>query len=103
MFENSLIASSRQQQNKLLLLAFPIALGLHVVVLAGYVTAQMWTVEEVAEPPIQVSFYQAPPPPPPPPAPPKPAAPVPKPVVAPVAPTQVVQPVIIPDKPATGG
>jgi protein TonB len=103
MFENSLIASKPQQQNKLMLLAFPLALGLHVVALGGYVVAQMWSVEEVAEPPIQVSFYQAPPPPPPPPPPPKPAAAVPKPIVQPVAPTQVVQPLIIPEKSATGG
>lgn len=102
MFENSLIASKPQQQNKLMLLAFPLALGLHVVALGGYVVAQMWSVEEVAEPPIQVSFYHTPPPPPPPPPPPK-AAPVPKAIVQPVAPTQVVQPLIIPEKSATGG
>jgi len=103
MFENSLIASRKQPRSKLMLLALPIALGIHVVVLAGYVTAQMWQVTAVPEPPIQVSFYQAPPPPPPPPAPPKPAAPQPKPVAQPTAPQPVVQPVAIPDKPAMPG
>jgi protein TonB len=98
MFEDNLIASKRQKANKNLALVLPLAVAVHVVVLGGYVLAQLWSVPDVAEPPIQVSFYQAPPPPPPPPPPPKPAAPMPK---APVqqAPAPVVQPVVIPEKP----
>jgi protein TonB len=104
MFEDTLIASRRQKGNKLMLLVLPIALGIHIVVLGAYVTAQMWSVAEVPEPPIQVSFYQAPPPPPPPPPPPKPVAPQPKPIAPPqVAPQPVVQPVAIPEKPAMPG
>jgi periplasmic protein TonB len=103
MFENSLIASKRQERSKFMLLALPIALGIHVLALGGYVIAQIWAVPEIPEPPIQVSFYQAPPPPPPPPPPPKPAAPVPKPVIQQTAPQPVVQPVTIPDQPATPG
>ncbi|HLE61000.1 MAG TPA: TonB family protein [Thermoanaerobaculaceae bacterium] len=103
MFENSLIASRKQERSKLMLLALPIALAIHVLALGGYVIAQMWAVPEIPEPPIQVSFYQAPPPPPPPPPPPKPAAPQPKPVVQQAAPQPVVQPIAIPDKPAMPG
>ncbi len=99
MFEDNLIASKRQKANKNLALVFPIAIIIHVVVLGGYVIAQMWSVADVPEPPIQVSFYQAPPPPPPPPAPPKPAAPMPKPPVQQPVVAPVVQPVVIPDKP----
>ncbi len=97
MFENTLIASKKQKRNTTLLYVLPIALLLHVVVLGGYAVAQMWSVPEVPDPPIQVSFYQAPPPPPPPPPPPKAAAPM-KPVVQQAAPAPVVQPVAIPDK-----
>jgi protein TonB len=103
MFEESLITSKRQEQSKFMLLALPIALGIHVFALGGYVIAQMWAVPDIPEPPIQVSFYQAPPPPPPPPPPPKAAAPVPKPVVQQAAPQPVVQPVAIPEKPAMPG
>ncbi|MFI5167302.1 MAG: energy transducer TonB [Thermoanaerobaculales bacterium] len=99
MFEDTLIASKKQQRNKNLALVFPIALVIHVVAFSGYVIAQMWSVADVPEPPIQVSFYQAPPPPPPPPAPPKPAAPMPKPPVQQPQSAPVVQPVVIPDKP----
>ena len=59
MFENTLIASKKQQANTRLLMALPIALAIHVVVLAGYVVGQMWSVAEVPDPPIQVSFFQA--------------------------------------------
>ena len=103
MFENSLIASRKQERSKLMLLVLPITLGIHVLALGGYVIAQMWAVPEIPEPPIQVSFYQAPPPPPPPPPPPRAAAPVPKPVVPQAAPQPVVQPVAIPEKPAMPG
>jgi protein TonB len=99
MFETTLIASKKQARNMNMVLVLPIALFIHIVVLTGFVVAQIWSVAEVPEPPMQVSFYQAPPPPPPPPAPPKPAAPQPKPVVQPqTAPQQVVQPVAIPEK-----
>jgi protein TonB len=52
----------------------PVALTAHVAVLASVAVAQYWTVDPVAEPPIQVSFMNvpampAPPPPGPPPAP----------------------------------
>ena len=99
MFEDTLIASKKQKRNKNQLLTLPIAIVIHVVVFGGYVVAQMWSVADVPEPPIQVSFYQAPPPPPPPPAPPKPAAPQPRPQVQQPVAAPVVQPVAIPDKP----
>ena len=97
MFENTLIASKKQKRNTTLLAILPIALVLHVAVLAGYAVSQLWSVPEVGDPPIQVSFYQAAPPPPPPPPPPKPAA-APRPVVQQPVAAPVVQPVVIPDR-----
>ena len=104
MFENALIESQKQKRSKGRLAMLPIALGLHAIVILMVVVGQLWAVDEVPEPAIQVSFWAAPPPPPPPPPPPRAAAP-PKPVqVQPAAP--VVQPKEIPQdipKQATGG
>ena len=67
MFEENLIASKKQKRNTNQLLVLPIAIIVHLVVISAFVVAQVWQVADVPEPPIQVSFYQAPPPPPPPP------------------------------------
>jgi len=98
MFDETLIVSRKQKRNMGLLAVFPIALAIHGIVLAGYLVAQIWQIDEVPEPPMQVSFYQMAPPPPPPPAPPKAAPAAPKPVVQAPPAQQVVQPVAIPDK-----
>jgi protein TonB len=98
MFDETLIASRGQKRNWNQLATFPIALILHGVVLAGYLVAQIWQIEDIPEPPIQVSFYQMAPPPPPPPAPPKAAPAAVKPVVQQPVSAPVVQPVEIPDK-----
>jgi periplasmic protein TonB len=105
MFEDALIETIRKKQPKRKLLTLPLAIAVHALVLGVVVVAQLWAVEELPEPTIQVSFYQAPPPPPPPPAPPPKAAPAPKaPPVVIKAPE--VQPMEIPQeipKPSNNG
>ena len=67
MFEHSLIDLEERKQRRRLS-PLPIAIGLHLVVLGSFAAAQLWSVEEVGEPPIQVIYFGDPPPPPPPPA-----------------------------------
>jgi periplasmic protein TonB len=100
MFENSLVETIKRPRPKWRIWAFPLAVVLHLVGLAGMLFAQVWNVPPVPEPPLRVSFFQAaapppPPPPPPPPAPPKPKVETPKPVEVKM-PTEPVQPVEIP-------
>lgn len=101
MFEDSLIESGAQKGRGRKLVSLPVALALHLVVIGLVVGASIWFVEDVAEPPIPVTFYAAAPPPPPPPpaAAPKPAAAKPeviKPV--PVRPSEMTAPTMIPEK-----
>jgi protein TonB len=101
MFEDVLIESGSQKGKGRKIVSFPLALALHVLVIGVVVGASIWFVEDVAEPPIPVTFYAAAPPPPPPPpaAAPKPVAPKPevvKPV--PIRPSEMTAPTIIPEK-----
>lgn len=101
MFEDVLIESGSQKGKGRKIVSFPLALALHVLVIGFVVGASIWFVEDVAEPPIPVTFYAAAPPPPPPPpaAAPKPVAPKPevvKPV--PIKPSEMTAPTIIPEK-----
>ena len=66
MFEHALIESAKHHApNKTILEIVPLVIIIHAIVLAGVVAAQYWTIEDVPEPPIQVSFFQAAAPPPP--------------------------------------
>ena len=100
MFESALIESQKRKAPKNKWLIINTALVLHLAFIGGVLVAQYWAIDEVAEPPIQVSFLQSaapppPPPPPPPPAPPKPLAP--KPTPTPQVPIEIVQPVAVPE------
>ncbi len=48
MFEHSLLATQQRAHSKFRALFFPIAIGVHAVLLAGVVVAQYWNVEPVA-------------------------------------------------------
>jgi periplasmic protein TonB len=101
MFEDVLIESAPHKGAGRKLVSLPVALALHLVVIAIVVGASIWFVDDVQEPPIPVTFYAAAPPPPPPPpaAAPKPVAPKPevvKPV--PIRPSEMTAPTIIPEK-----
>ena len=101
MFEDILIESGAQKGTGRKIVSFPLALALHLLVIGVVVGASIWFVEDVAEPPIPVTFYAAAPPPPPPPpaAAPKPAAPKPEaPKPVPVKPSEMTAPTIIPEK-----
>lgn len=100
MFEHSLIDLEEKQHPRRRWAPLPIAIGLHVVVLASVALAQVWNVAEVGDPELVASPFITVllPPPPPPPAgggPTRPTAPTP-------APTAPVQPDAgrIPDTPA---
>ena len=60
MFEDALIESHRKPQAKSKLLLLPVAVVIHVIVVAMVIVAQLWAIEELPEPPIQVSFWSAP-------------------------------------------
>ncbi|MGE0639573.1 MAG: energy transducer TonB [Thermoanaerobaculia bacterium] len=100
MFESALIESQKKKAPRNKWLIINTAIILHVASLAGILAAQYWAIEDVPEPPLQVSFLTAAAPPPPPPPPPPPAAPkpvAPKPVPVPQAPVEIAQPVVVPD------
>lgn len=98
MFEHSLIDLEEKQHPRRRWAPLPVAIGLHLVVLASVALAQVWNVAEVRDPELAASPFITVmlPPPPPPPAgggPTRPTAP---------APTTPVQPEAdrIPDTPA---
>lgn len=101
MFETALIESGKKKPPKNKWLIINTALILHVGSLAGILAAQYWAIEDMPEPPLQVSFLMAAAPPPPPPPPPPPAAPkapeAPKPVPVPTPQVEIVQPIEVPD------
>ena len=97
MFEDALIETIKRKQSKSKLAMLPVAIAAHALVLGVVVVAQLWAVDELPEPSIEVSFYQAPPPPPPPPPPPK-AAPAAKTPPAPVVKAPETQPVAVPEE-----
>ena len=72
MFEATFFERFRRTRRRRRLVALAIAFAAHLVVLAGAAVARLWTIEELEEPPILVTFWlppQAPPPPAPPPPP----------------------------------
>jgi protein TonB len=100
MFETALIESQKRKGSKNRWLIINTALILHLVFIGGVLVAQYWQIDDVAEPPVQVSFATSAAPPPPPPPPPPPAAPkpqAPKPTPVPVAPVEIVQPIVVPE------
>lgn len=101
MFEDSLIELDKKRQRHVPWWIMPAAIAFHVILAGVAVGMQYWNVPPVAEPPINVVFLNAaPPPPPPPPPPPAPKAPTPETPkeVKVVTPTEVIQPVQVPDK-----
>ena len=96
---DSLIESRRDRHVWRRFVTVPVALGIHGIVLAAILIQDYLEVPAINEPPIQVSFAQVAPPPPPPPAPPaaKPEAPKPPPKTDIPMPTEMVEPVAIPD------
>ena len=94
----SLIESRREQTSRLRVLTLQIAVAVHAVVL-GVVLVRSWLeVPPIGEPSLQVDFANVtPPPPPPPPAPPKPATPQVEPRAEVPAPTEMLQPMEMPE------
>ncbi|HEX9638993.1 MAG TPA: TonB family protein [Acidobacteriota bacterium] len=100
---DSLIESRRDRKVWQRFLTVPVALGIHGIFLAAILIQNYLEVPPINEPPIQVSFAQVAPPPPPPPAPPaaKPEAPKPQPKVDIPMPTEMVEPMAIPEMVST--
>ena len=82
MFESALIESQKKKAPRNKWLIINTAIVLHVASLAGILAAQYWAIEDVPEPPLQVSFLT-------------PVAP--KPVPVPQAPVEIQQPVVVPE------
>ena len=90
MFENSLIDLEEKKHPRRRWAPLPVAIGLHVFVLAALLLVQIWTVPAVADPELVTAFngvieVMLPPPPPPPAGPTRPTTPT-------TAPTTPVQP-----------
>ncbi len=86
MFEESLLAKQRHARGGRRSTILAVALTLHFTILVGTVVANYWSVDAVAEPPLQVDYYELVPPPAPPPP---PAAP-------PAAPEAAAEPTVVP-------
>lgn len=106
MFDTTLIASKPGRELRRKLATLPAALAVHAVALGSVTVGQLWAVQPVDQPDLVVAFVDFTPPSPPP-APPRPhpgddAGAAAKPT-DPKPPTELVQPRVIPERPATAG
>lgn len=106
MFDTTLNASNPGREVRRKLATLPVALAVHAMALGSVMVGQLWAVQPVEQPDVVVAFVDFTPPSPPP-APPKPhraddASAAAKPN-DPKPPTELVQPRVIPEQPATAG
>lgn len=64
MLSESLIESRRYKIDSRKLAILPIVIGIHALVLLGFVISSIWHISYIEEPPIKVTLFTAPPPPP---------------------------------------
>lgn len=99
MFETTVIISRRRAFRAAFVASLPLAIGMHVILAAAWLAADIWDTRFPSVPPAAFASYRmlvtlsVPPPPPPPP----PAAPRPRPQAPPVSMPDNVAPAVIPD------